>query len=272
MHCTVRQSGAASVAREHQHAGGVVVGILDVLRQHLEIVDPGGQRRGDGADALVADLGDLARGARGVGMDQRREAVLLQEVAALRQRLDVALHRLDGLQRGAGQGDQAVLDPLEMLGDDLEPGVRQQAVQVGDAAGDRVLDRDDGELRLARLDRAHRRLEGRTGQRRHVGKGRAAGHVGIGARLALKGDRVGGLQRLRHLPKLPRALARHCPVGRLFRPLDKRRQPAGRAAKNLAKSGTCDVPPREPAAAIGYYWRRLRACYSNGRNFWRSGI
>lgn len=29
----------------------------------------------------------------------------------------------------------------------------------------------------------------------------------------------------------------------------------GREAKNLAKSGACDVPPREPIDAIGYYWR-----------------
>ena len=99
------------------------------------------------------------------------------------QRLDVALHRLDRLQRGAGQRHQAVLDALEMLGDDLEPGVRQQAVQVGDAAGDRVLDRDHRQLRLAGLDGGHRRLEGRARQGRHVGKGRTAGHVGVGARL-----------------------------------------------------------------------------------------
>ena len=92
----------------------------------------------------------------------------------------------------ARQRHQAMLDPLEMLGDDLEPGVRQQAVQVGDAAGDRVLDRDDGELGLAGLDRAHGRVEGRARQGRHVGKGRMAGHVGIGAGLALVGDRVAG--------------------------------------------------------------------------------
>jgi hypothetical protein len=27
-----------------------------------------------------------------------------------------------------------------------------------------------------------------------------------------------------------------------------------RRAKNPAKSGTCDVPPRERATVIGYYW------------------
>ena len=85
-----------------------------------------------------------------------------------------------------------MLDPLEMLGHDLELGVRQQAVQVGDAAGDRVLDRDDGQLGLAGLDGAHGGVEGRARQGRHVGKGRPAGHVGIGAGLALEGDDVAG--------------------------------------------------------------------------------
>ena len=85
-----------------------------------------------------------------------------------------------------------MLDPLEVLGHDLELGVRQQAVQVGDAAGDRILDRDDGQLRLAGLDGAHGGVEGRAWQGRHVGKGRPAGHVGIGAGLALEGDDVAG--------------------------------------------------------------------------------
>ena len=127
-----------------------MVGILDVPGQHLETVDLGRKRGGDGADLLVADVGDLARRARGVGMDHRRDAMLLQEVAALRQRLDVALGDLDVGKPDAGQRDQAMLDALEMFGDDLEPGVRQQAVQVGDAAGDRVLDRNDRPFRLQR--------------------------------------------------------------------------------------------------------------------------
>src|SRR5476649_999666 len=180
-------------AAEHQHARGVVVGILDVLGQHLQPIDPRRQRGGDGAYGEVADLGDLARGARGVGMDQRLEPVLLQKVAALGQRLDMALHRLDGLEQGAGQRHQAMLDPLEMLGDDLELGVRQEAVQVRDAAGDRILDRNHGQFRVARLDRRHRRFEGRARQRGHVRKGCPAGHIGVGAGFPLERDRIAGL-------------------------------------------------------------------------------
>jgi len=72
----------------------------------------------------------------------------------------------------------------------MAPGVRQQAVQVGDAAGDRVLDRDDGELGLAGLHGVHRRIECRAGERRHVGKRRMAGHVGVRTRLTLERDRI----------------------------------------------------------------------------------
>src|SRR5471032_718833 len=82
------------VAAEHQHARGVVVGILDVLGQHLQPVDPRRQRGGDRTDRGIADLGNFARGAGRIGMDERLEPVLLQEVAALGQRLDMALHRL----------------------------------------------------------------------------------------------------------------------------------------------------------------------------------
>jgi len=52
-----------------------------------------------------------------------------------------------------------------VLADDVQVGVRQQVVDVGDAAGDRVLDRDHAELGLARRYRGKRVLEGRAGQR-----------------------------------------------------------------------------------------------------------
>ena len=68
------------------------------------------------------------------------------------------------------------------------PEVGQQMVDVGDAAGDRVLDRDHGEVGLAVLDRGEAVLEGRAGHRLVVGIDLAAGEVGIGAGLALEHD------------------------------------------------------------------------------------
>src|SRR5262249_42903107 len=106
-----------------------------------------------------------------------------------------------------------------------------------DATGDRVLDRNDGELGLAGLHGVHRRIERRARQRRHVGKRRTASHVRIRASFALERDNVAW----------PRPAA-HCPCH-----LNNSPPTARQNAKNLAKSVTCDVPPREPTGAIGYY-------------------
>ena len=75
-----------------------------------------------------------------------------------------------------------------MLADDMQPGGREKMVDVGDAAGDRVLDRDHGERRLAVADRRESILEGRAGQRLPVRMGLLAGDVGVRAGLALEGD------------------------------------------------------------------------------------
>ena len=61
-------------------------------------------------------------------------------------------------------------------------------MDVGDAAGDRILDRDHAEIGLARGDRRQRVLEGRARQRLGVGIGLDDGDMGIGARLALECD------------------------------------------------------------------------------------
>ena len=43
---------------------------------------------------------------------------------------------------------ELVVHPDELLADDVQAAARQQVVDVGDAAGDRVVDRDHGEPRL----------------------------------------------------------------------------------------------------------------------------
>ena len=68
--------------------------------------------------------------------------------------------------------------------------MRQQVMNVGDAARDRILDGDHGELGLAGLHRGERVLEGRTGKRLHARIGVARGEMRVGAGLALKGDSV----------------------------------------------------------------------------------
>src|SRR5690606_28530652 len=64
-------------------------------------------------------------------------------------------------------------------------------VDVGDTAGDRVLDRDHGEIGLAGLDGVEGVLEGRAGKRVEARVHVAAGRVGIRSRFALEGNLVG---------------------------------------------------------------------------------
>ena len=98
-------------------------------------------------------LGDLARGAGGVAGDDRLPAVLADDLAALAERVDVAVHRLDVLERRALDRHQLELDRQEVLADDVQAGVRQQMMNVGDAARDRIFDRDHAEFGLSGRDR-----------------------------------------------------------------------------------------------------------------------
>ena len=86
--------------------------------------------------------------------------------------------------------EQLVLHRHEMLGDDVQLRIRHQMMDVGDAAGDRVLDRDHAEIGVARAQRRERVLEGGAGHRLGVRIGLADGEVRIRARLALEYDSV----------------------------------------------------------------------------------
>ena len=118
----------------------------------------------------------------------------------------MAAHGADAVERRAGQGQQMVVHPLEMLADDVEARIGHQMVDVGDPSGDRVLDRDHREPRRAVAHRREGVLERGAGQARHLRKNPAAGQVGIGSRRALKGDRPApvlgsiGLTHSDHLP------------------------------------------------------------------------
>ena len=116
------------------------------------------------------------------------EAELADELAALAERMDMAVDGFDVFEMGAFDAEQIEMDRQEIFADDIEPGGRQQMMDVGDAAGDRIFDRDHGELRRAVRDGRERVFESGAGQGLQFGKDIAAGDVGIGARLALIGD------------------------------------------------------------------------------------
>ena len=71
---------------------------------------------------------------------------------------------------GAGHREQVMVHPLEVLADDLEAGMRHQVMDVGDPAGDRVLDRDHRPLGLAVAHRRERLLERSVGTASRCGQ------------------------------------------------------------------------------------------------------
>ena len=67
----------------------------------VEAVELGGEPRRERRAGRVAALGDLAGGAGGVAFDHGLPAVLADDLAALAERVDVAVDGLDVLQRRA---------------------------------------------------------------------------------------------------------------------------------------------------------------------------
>jgi len=104
----------------------------------------------------------------------------------LAERVDVALDRLDRFQRRAARRHQLMLNGQEIFGDDMQAGFRHQVMDVGDAAGHRIVDRDHGERGAPGAHRSEGILKRRTRQRLIATIRLVAGDVRVGARLALE--------------------------------------------------------------------------------------
>ena len=78
-----------------------------------------------------------------------------------------------------------------MLAHDMKPRIRQQMMDVGDAPHQRIFHRDDAEVAIARFHRLDRVLETGLGDGHRMFHRLARGEIGIGARLALKGNAFG---------------------------------------------------------------------------------
>jgi hypothetical protein len=100
----------------------------------------------------------------------------------------VALHSLDSLQGSAFWRHQLIADRQEPFGDDVQARSRHQMMDIGDAAGDRVLDWNHAEIDVACDERREAILEGRTRDRLVVRIGVAAGKMRVRPRLALEND------------------------------------------------------------------------------------
>src|SRR5262249_35833304 len=147
--------------------------------------------RRDGGTALVAGGRDLARRACGVGGDDRLDAEVADRLAALTDGMNVAFHGLDVGERSALYPQELVAHRHEVLAHDVQAGMRHQVMDVGDAAGDRVLDRDHAEFGFARCYRCETVFERRAGHCLSVRIGLADGEVRVRTRLALKHDSTG---------------------------------------------------------------------------------
>ena len=180
--------GPFRLARQHHEARGVVGLVLDVLGQDVETIDLRGEPRGDRGDSLVVAFGNRAGAPAVSPRHDRLDAELADDPAALAERVHMALDRLDVVELGAARRHQLMADRQKPFADDEQAGLRQQMMDVGDAAGDRILDRDHAEIGFARRDRRKRVLEGGAGQRLGVGIGFDDGDMGIRPRLALECD------------------------------------------------------------------------------------
>ena len=112
--------GVVGLGGEHDEARRVVLLVLDVVHEDLRgrRSRRRARRRWPRASGSLASR-DHARGAGGVGLRHRLEAELAQRAAALAERLRVAEHALDGLQRRARQRHQLVAHAQEVLADDV---------------------------------------------------------------------------------------------------------------------------------------------------------
>ena len=171
-----RAEEARRIALELIHDTGITGWALDAAAQAVQSVDLRRQGRGDRRLALVALPGDELRGAGGVGEYHRVETQLGDQRLALAERVDVAEHGLDVADPRPRHAQQMVAHALEVLAVDVQPGLRKHVVDVGDPAGDRVLDRDHRRVGPTVVDRGaetQRHIE-RLPRRFHSGAKRPA--------------------------------------------------------------------------------------------------
>ena len=130
-------------------------------------------------------------GTRGIAGDRALPAVLADDVAALAERMNVAVDRPDFPGLHARQHHELKVDRQEVLTDNVQLRTREKVVDVGHAPGDRILDGNHRQLRLPLPHRIERLLEARRGHGDHLRIVAAAGEMRIRPGLALEGDGAG---------------------------------------------------------------------------------
>ena len=162
----------------HDHEAGLVAVVIgDVGGDHLEAIELARERGADRRSArrpLLADhLGRLGGRVRGNQLDARQ--LRAQELMALRRRDGDRHDALHVVERGARRGEEAQLHVEHDLALDEKVVVEDEAVDRGvHRALDRVLDRDEAEVDIARFGRDEHLSDRRDGHEvalREVGLG-----------------------------------------------------------------------------------------------------
>jgi hypothetical protein len=100
----------------------------------------------------------------------------------------MALRTFHLIERRAFDRHKLVVDGQKMFARDVQRRGWQKVMNIGDAAGNRVFDRDHTQIGRTILDQLERILKGCAGHRLGVGIGFFAGNVRVGARLALENN------------------------------------------------------------------------------------
>ncbi len=182
-----RRKGLAAVGAQPGEAGGVSRLVLDALVQDDAAMGRGCGRGSDRRGSLHPVPAQRPHGlGGGAGRNEtRRGEPLAEEPRALGVGLRVRENRLDLAGLEPPRRDQAVADRQHGLADDREAPIGAQRVDGrGHRALERVLDRHERDVHLAREQRADRVVHGRVRHQLRAGCGR-------GRPCRLLGERAG---------------------------------------------------------------------------------
>ena len=108
----------------------------------------------------------------------------------------------------AFQPEKLMVHAQEMLADNIKTGAGNEVMHVGDAAGERILDRDHAEPRAALVHGGKDILESVARQAHHIGAGFMGRDMRIRAGFALEGDGLFRHGAIRHYTDLRESAAR----------------------------------------------------------------
>ena len=179
--------GAA--AGDGNELGRVVGPVLDVRGQHLELIEPGGLRRGNGRGPGLLAFGEDPCGPCRVVHGDALHLQRVEELRALIEGLRVRVDGADLVERGARQGEQAVRDPHDGLADDRHAMADQQVVALVDRPGMAVLQRHHPKGDGADLDGLEHPVHRVEGHRRGLGEEAFDRALAVGPGLPLEANR-----------------------------------------------------------------------------------